>query len=278
MPLTVVPEPLFLPFEAVKLGRFIKSINQPLEGYYEPPSLEAPKSIVTDFSYAGNEQHGSKAGFGSALTSLLSGAFSKRSSSEIRIAPKQCKAYTLDNSDAWFDKAISLEETKRWIEKAAERGRKIFMIVGMHTLTDTQFLESSMAEHQLQGQATAPVGLSLAAAGAIVPFSDLFDPSVHAESQRSAGSRVRLFAPGELICALQYRVISYGWRSSRDVANLKVSGTRRWSCMEGGRRDAYVDETEDDEDIIEVDLKDEEELGEGWDTRESEEGLVYIRS
>ncbi|KAM0710542.1 hypothetical protein Q7P35_002213 [Cladosporium inversicolor] len=278
MPLTVVPGPLFLPLEAVKLGRFVRDINQPLEGYHEPPSLKTPTSIVTEYDYAANEQHGAKVAFGSALTSLLSGAFSKRSASEVRITPKRCKSYTLDNSDAWFDEAISSEETKRWIEKAALRGRKIFMIVGMHTLIDTQFFESSMTGHQLQGQATAPVSLSLAAAGAIVPFAGLIDPSVHAESQRSAGSRARLFAPGELICAVQYRVISYGWRSSRNAANLRVSGTRTWSCMEGGRRDAYTDETEDDEDVVEVDVKDEEELGKGWDAQESEQGQVYIHS
>jgi hypothetical protein len=52
MPLTVVPNLLLLPFESARLGRFIKNINHPLEGYYEPFPSTAPTPIVSQFEYA----------------------------------------------------------------------------------------------------------------------------------------------------------------------------------------------------------------------------------
>ena len=277
MPLTVVPNLLLLPFESARLGRFIKNIDHPLEGYHEPFASTAPTPIVSQFEYAGYSQQGSRAGFGSSLTALFSAAFSRRSSSRVRVEPRCCKTYSLDNSDAWFDRAISHEETKKWIEKSAIRGSKMFIIVGICTFTDTRFVQTSVEEEEIQGQATAPVSISLAAAGAVVPLAGLVDPSVHGDYGKFASNGTRIFAPGEKICAIQYREIRYKWLSSRVTENLQLSKTRQWSCTEGDRRDAYEDEGDDEEDVIEVDFEDAENLGDGWTATESEEGLIYAR-
>jgi hypothetical protein len=49
--------------------------------------------------------------------------------------------------------------------------------------------------------------------------------------------------------------------------------------MEGDRRDAYEndDDDEDAEDVIGVEMKDAEVLGDGWTAAESEEGFIYVR-
>ena len=278
MPLTVVPNLLLLPFESARLGRFIKNIDHPLEGYHEPFASTAPTPIVSQFEYAGHSQQGSRAGFGSSLTALFSAAFSRRSSSRVRVEPRCCKTYSLDNSDAWFDRALSHEETKKWIERSAIRGSKIFMIVGICTFTDTRFVQTSVKEEELQGQATAPVSLSLAAAGAVVPLAGLVDPSVRGDSGNFAGNRSLIFAPGEMICAIQYREMRYKWLSSRVIENLQLSKTRQWSCTEGERRDAYADEGDDDEDVIEVGMEEAESSGDEWTTVESDIGLICVRS
>ncbi|KAK3614179.1 hypothetical protein LTR56_027421 [Elasticomyces elasticus] len=277
MALTVIPNPLFLPFEAVRLGRIVTNIDQPSEGYHEPFSAEPPTSIVSEFNYAGHNQEDSRATFGSTLTSLLSAAFNKRSKSEIRMEPRCCKAYALDNSDAWIDRAIGHEKTRQWIERAAIRGSKMFLIVGICTLTDTRFLQTSVKEQGSQGQVTVPVSLSLAAAGAVVPLAGLVDPSAHGSFARFASNGTRIFAPGEQVCAVQYREIGYKWLSSRVIENVRLSKTRQWSCTEGNRRNAYDSEDEDDEYVIKVDIKDTENMGSGWDAVESEEGVIYIR-
>jgi hypothetical protein len=211
------------------------------------------------------------------LTALFSAAFSKLSSTGVHVEPTWCKTYTLDNSDSWFDRAISLDETKKWIEKAAIRSSKLSMVVSIWTLTDTRFLQTSVREQESQAQATAPVSLSLAAVGAVVPLAGVVDPSAYGEFGSFASNGMRIFAPSEQICAVQYRQIRYKWLSSRVVKNLQLSKTRKWSCTEGHRRDAYEDEGDDEEDVIEVDFEDAENLGDGWIATESEQGLIYVR-
>jgi hypothetical protein len=280
MPLAVIPNSLLLPFEALKLGRLVTSIDQPLEGYHERPYATPPTPIAIEFGYTKHDQQSSTGEFGSSITSLFSAAFSKRAINQIRIKPRYFKAYTLDNSDACFDEAVSHEVTRKWVERSAIRGRKIYMIVGICTLTDTQFIQTSSSDQRSQGRATAPVSLSLAAASGVVPLTDLVDSSVHADFASFTSSGTRIFAPGEQICTIKYRKVSYKWLSSRSFENMRLSKTRQWSCMEGDRRDAYEDENGDgdEEDVIEVDIEDAEDLGDEWTVAQSEEGQIYVRS
>jgi len=280
MPLAIIPNSLLLPIGTLRLGRFVTSIDQPLEGYHQPPLATPPTEIVSRFDYAERDQQSSRADFRASMTSLFSAIFSKRAASQVRVEPRCFNAYALDNSEAHFDRAIALPDTKKWIENAAIRGRKIYMIVGFCTMTDTRFVQISAGEQGTQGQATAPVSLSLAAAGAVVPFAGLMDPSVQGGFASFAGNETRIFAPGEQICTIKYREVKYKWLSRRTLENSRLSKTRQWCCMEGDRRDAYEDEDEDDvdEDVIEVDIKDAENLGDGWTAAESEEGLICVRT
>jgi tetratricopeptide (TPR) repeat protein len=276
--LAVIPSSLLLPLGTFRLGRFLTSIDQPLEGYHQPPFATPPTEIVSELDYAEHDQQSSRANFGASMTSLFSAAFSKRAANQVRVEPRCFKAYALDNSEAHFDRAIAFPETKRWIENAAIRRRKIYMVIGFYTMTDTRFVQKSAREQGTQGRATAPVSLSLAAAGAVVPFAGLVDPSVQGEFGSFASNETRIFAPGEQICLIKYREVKYKWLSSRTLEGSRLSKTRQWCYMEGGRRDAYEDEDDDDEDAIEVDIKDAENLGNGWTAAKSEEGFIYART
>lgn len=278
MPLAVIPTSLLLPLKIVRLGRFVTSIEQPLESYHQPPLATPTTEIFSEYEYAEHDQQSSGVNFGTSVTSLFSTAFSRRAASQVRVEPRVFRTYALDNSEERFDEAVTLPETKKWIESAAIRGRKIYMIVGLCTMTDTRFVQTYSREQGTQGQATAPVSLSLAAAGAVVPFASLIDPTIKGEFAKFAGNETRVFAPGEQICTIQYREVKYKWLSSRSLNNSRLSKTRQWCCMQGDRRDAYEDEVEDDEDAIGVDIEDVEDLSDGWTAAESEEGSIYVRS
>jgi hypothetical protein len=112
----------------------------------------------------------------------------------------------------------------------------------------------------------------------VVPLAGLVDPSVHGDFGKFSSNGTRIFAPGEKICAIQYREIRYKWLSSRVIENLQLLKTRQWSCTEGESRDAYTDEGDDDEDVIEVDIEEAESLGDGWTTAEYDGGLICVRS
>jgi hypothetical protein len=272
---TVVPSSFFLPLETVRLGRLIKNINHPHEGYYEPPTGDVPRAIVTPFSFSTLNQQNNKTQFGSALTFLISAGFSKRLQSQIQLVPASARNYCLDNSDEWFDKAVSLPDTRKWIENAALRGHKIYIIVGIQTFIDTRIVQKSARGQQAGGQVTVPVSLSLTAAAAVMPFADLVDPAIHGEHQNVESDQLWLLAPGEQVCSLQYREVKTRWLSSRLIEPLQLSKTRQWSCMEGDKRDTYEDDSdEEDEDIMEVDLGDVEEFNGEWDV----EGTIYLQS
>ncbi|KAF5227006.1 hypothetical protein FANTH_14908 [Fusarium anthophilum] len=276
---TVVPSSLFLPLQSVGLGRLIKNLNHPHEGYYELPTGDVPKVIVTPFSFSTLNQENSKTQFGSALTSLISARFSKRLQSQIHIAPARGNNYCLDNSDAWFDKAISLPETRKWIEKAALRGHKIYIIVGIQSFIDTRIVQKSARGQQAGGQVTVPVSLSLTAATAVMPFAEPVDPAIHGDHQNAVSDQLWLLAPGEQVCSLQYREVKTRWLSSRLLEPLQLSETRRWSCLEGDKRGIYEDDSdEEEEDTMEVDLGDVEEFNGEWDAEDFLEGAIYLQS
>ncbi|RKL15967.1 hypothetical protein BFJ70_g15221 [Fusarium oxysporum] len=276
---TVIPSSFFLPLQSVGLGRLIKNINHPHEGYYEPPSGDVPKVIVTPFSFSSLNQQNSKTEFGSALTSLISTGLIRRLQSQIRLAPARGNNYYLDNSDAWFDKAVSLPETREWIEKAALCGHKIYIIVGIQTFIDTRIVQKSARGQQAGGQVTVPVSLSLTAAAAVMPFADLVDPAISGEHQNAESDQLWLLAPGEQVCSLQYREVKTRWLSSRLIEPLQLSETRRWSCLEGDKRDTYEDDSEEEEeDTMEVDLGDVEEFTGEWDAEDFLEGTIYLQS
>ncbi|KAG7403550.1 hypothetical protein Forpe1208_v016329 [Fusarium oxysporum f. sp. rapae] len=142
---TVTPSSFPLSPESVRLGRLIKNIDHSLEDYYDPTTDE-PKVIMTRVSVSTINQQNSKTGFGSALTSSRSTGISKRLDSQTHIVTADVKNYYLDNSDAWFDQAVSLTDTREWIEMAALSGQKVYIIVGIQTLTNTLLLQNSQSD------------------------------------------------------------------------------------------------------------------------------------
>ncbi|EXL66086.1 hypothetical protein FOPG_17720 [Fusarium oxysporum f. sp. conglutinans race 2 54008] len=276
---TVIPSAFFLPLKFVRLRRFIKNIGHPHEGYYETPTIDVPEAIMSTFSFSSLNQQNRETNFESALTSLMSAGLSKRLQSEVYLAPACGSNYSLDNSDAWFDKAVSLPDTRKWIENAALRGHKVYIIVGIQTFTDTRIVQKSDRGQRARDQANVPVSLSLTAATAVMPFAELVDPTVHGEHQNIESDQLCLLAPGEQVCSLQYREVKTRWLSSRLIKPLQLSETRRWSCMEGDKRYLYdSDSDEENEDTFEVDLGEVEECNGEWVAENFVEGNIYLQS
>ncbi|KAJ4350295.1 uncharacterized protein N0V89_008916 [Didymosphaeria variabile] len=210
------------------------------------------------------------AGFTAKLTSLMSSGFSKRANTKVRIETNAVKTYTLDNSEAWFREATNFDDTRRWIERSLS-GDGIYLVIGFHTVTGARIVHESVEGHQLAGEATLPVGLSLAAVGAIAPLGGIFDPTVAGHQKVLDGSKTQFVAPGEQICVLQYCKISCRWLHSKNIDNLKLSEVPRWTAKESWRK-ASVDETKDEPDILEVETEELEQLEGDWEKAEEENG------
>lgn len=191
---------------------------------------------------------------------MLSAGFSKRAKSRVRVETNLVRTYTLQNSTQWFEKAVSSEETRRWFERAIDQGDDIYFVVGFHTITDAQIIYESAEGNEHTGQLGLPVGLALNAAGVIAPLGDLADPQVGVHHGSVEGVIEHFKAPGEQICAFQYRKVCHRWLSSRRIDKATLAKTPRWSAG-----DRWRDEEEGVEDILEVETTDLGRLEGEWD-------------
>lgn len=276
MPLSIISPDFFLPLGSAKLGRLVRYVEFPTLDYHDPPYLQAPeeKPIVRG-QYIRVSQGEKSAGFTTKLTSLMSSGFSKRANAKVRIETDTVKTYILDNSASWFTEATKFEDTRRWIERALG-GDGIYLIIGFHTLTDARIVHESIEGRQLAGELTAPVGLSLAAVGAVAPLGGIIDPSMGGHKRILDGAKTQFVAPGEQICALQYCKISYRWLQRKNIDNLKLSKALYWTAKESWRR-ANFDAVKDEPDILNVEIEELEKLEGDWEKEEGEGGEILLK-
>lgn len=184
MPLNIIASQFFLPLSSVKLARFITSIESPVQGYHDPIYARTPEPTISSRqSYFGLNHDGNNTSFGFALTSLMSAAFSRRVKTRVKVMADCVRTYSLDNCDEWFTEAVAKSGTKTWIERAVDRGYNIYMVVGFHTVTNARIAHEVVQDKNAGGQVKVPVGLTLAAVGAIAPLGDIIDPSVGGNKQ-----------------------------------------------------------------------------------------------
>ncbi|PWI64612.1 hypothetical protein PCL_09506 [Purpureocillium lilacinum] len=274
MRVSIVPSPLLLPQSSVKLGRLTTNIEHPHQHHHDPPSSTPPSTFAsTRSAYSGEHQAAYGAGFRSTITSLLSARFSKGTKLNVRMTTCQFRTYILDNSDAWFDEITRLPATRVWIERAIDRGDDVYLIVGIHTVTDASVVHESAVGNGSGVQAGIPVGLSLTAAGVVAPLGDVVDPSVTFQRQGLDGARARFVASGEYVCAIDYRKLRHEWLSSKRIERVRLSNVRQWSSMERAR-----DEEDGEDDIIEVELGVVDGLRGDWDKHVVDGETLLIRS
>jgi hypothetical protein len=274
MSLNIIVPHFFLPQSSVKLARFITNIDHPHQSFHDPLYTETPKPAVSPReAFVGLNHKSSNASFASALTSLMSAGFSKRAKAQVKITAECVKTHTLDNSDEWFNKAMEILATKTWIERQVDRGHDIYMIVGFHTITNARIVEEFVHGIGAGGQIHVPVSLSLAAFGVVAPLGEIIDPSVGGNNDCVDNTQTSFRAPGEQVCAFQYRKIRHRWLSSKSADSFRLSKSPRWSSVERGR-----DEEDGEDDIIEVEATP---LSEGaidgeWDRMDAPGGEILL--
>ncbi|ROT37124.1 hypothetical protein SODALDRAFT_188594 [Sodiomyces alkalinus F11] len=273
MSLSILLPQLLLPRRNVELGRFTASVEQPHQNYHDPGYGKSPEAVVSArHSFAGFSEQGTTSSFASALTSLMSAGFSRRAKTRLRVDADAVRTYTLDNSEEWFNEAASLVATRRWIERTVDKGYDIYMITAFHTVTNSRIAQEQTCDSGTDGQISIPISLSLASVGALVPLSDILDPAIGGTSSGFTNVRTCFEAPGEQVCAFQYRKVRYRWLSSNNIDKWRLSKSPRWSCLERGR-----DEEDGEDDIIEVDTGELEQLDGEWERREAGDEVLLAR-
>jgi hypothetical protein len=244
MSVTIITNPLLSLFQDVKLGRFVGRRDKFPARYHDPAAT------VRESDYDGCNWESFKNSFGFPLASPSSAVRSNRSETQVPIGAEFYRARALDNSDSWFDAAIRGEDTRKWVERAAIRGHKVFFVVGFCTLVDTQLPQKFIKEQESQGHDMALSSSSLTTAHAALPNSD----------------------PIEQVIAI-YREVKYGWLDSRTVEESTSGNPRLWLCTADPvyRRDQCDgDDDDDNEDMIQVHILEVGHIGNGWNATECE--------
>lgn len=273
MPFSILFPQILLPRRDVELGRFTASVEHPHQNYHDPGYGKRPEPIMsTRHSFTGVNENGTTSSFASSLTSLISAGISRNAKTRLRVDADTVTTYTLDNSEEWFIEAVSLMDTRRWIKRTIDKGYDVYMITGFHTVTDSRITQEQIRDGGIDGQVSLPVSLSLAAVGTLVPFSDILDPAIGGTGSSSNHARTCFEAPGEQVCAFQYRKLRYRWLSSNNIDKSRLSKSPRWSCLERGR-----DEEDGEDDIIEVNTEELGQLDGEWERREAGEEVLLAR-
>ena len=271
MPRSILLSQFFLPPSAVSLGRFVISLDDPHQDFYNPMSNASPdfteKVQIQYDSIYHSVKHQNVA---SQFTTFLSSSFSKRLKASIRITADQAKTYYLNNVGQWFRDAVKSQETREWIERTIDEGEDIYVVVAYHTLVDARILEQLGGQSSAGGNLATPVSTALTASGVVVPFN-VADPGLSGFRGRIEDEQRQFIAPGEQIYAVQYRKVRWRWFASKKVDEMTLAKKAWWERYDGPRNLQG-----EPEDIIEVELEDDIKLEGDYDECAMESGEVFV--
>ena len=251
MPLSFIPPQLFLLQNSVKFGRFITNIDHPNQNYHDPPANQIPGTLTSPFeALSGYTCKENSAGFSSLLGNSLAPELSKQLKARVKIKGERVNTYVLDNPEEWFNQAMAALDTQQWIERQIDSDNRIFMIVGCSTITNARITHVIGRGNSTSGRVEIP-DISTTVAGLPILFIEGIEPSVGEDLNRSQNIKTCFTAPGEYICALQYRKVQHKWLSRKRLEELQFSKSPRWISVEGSRG-GEDNEDEDDQDVIEV--------------------------
>ncbi|KAM5527874.1 hypothetical protein FOXYSP1_19748 [Fusarium oxysporum f. sp. phaseoli] len=238
MPRNILLPQGFLPQDSMQLGRFLVEASSQLSG--SGHSLAA------------------------TLTSLLSASYSKKVNASTRVSAARVTTYKLANSGSFFRRAVKDPKTRLWIEEQKDDGwGDLFFVVGYYTMLDANVILGAEEGKDAFGQVEVPVSAALAAGGIVLPVGGITDPKVSAKYEESRGAKVRFVAPGERICALQYRKVVFKWFSSRSIDQATLDRDNRWQTLSTLCDLRGKEESEDD--VLEVNLEDDSQAGDDYE-------------
>src|SRR2546423_3606683 len=263
----------FLSSESIRLGRFVRNINEPQSDFLDPDCDLPSESVIVKphLGYQELQQNAQKRSFATTLTSVVSASRTKRNNVYTQVTTDRVTTYQLGNSGSWFKAAVKMHATREWIKESLDQGEDIYVVVGYHTLLDAKIIEGAVELGESAAQLSLPVTAAIAGAGVIVPLGDIADPEIAADNSKTKSLQRRYVAIGEQVCAVQYRKVRFKWFSSRDLDAAALEKDTRWKVYWNVRGQEIGTN-----DVVEVDLQDELELESEHEKHIAEEDEEFL--
>src|SRR5436190_14556090 len=253
-PALIVPH-LLLPRSAIDLGWLVLRRTHPPQDYH---ALVVPATSTVSASsrdLLASSERASSTNFRTQLTKHLATSLGARSDSAVELSAAQATNYHIKNSQEWYEAQRHDEDTKRWLERAIERGLNVYVVVGLYTLQHVCVSGCADRNTILTGQSRIGirdvVAMTSAAVAAAIPSVavDMADVAIGAGGKARKKRVQRFVVEEELVYAVQYRKIQIKWYSSGHVEKIFLETGNRWQVLWNIRGD---DNEEDEEDVIEA--------------------------
>ncbi|KAI9859118.1 MAG: hypothetical protein M1813_007074 [Trichoglossum hirsutum] len=180
----------FLPLSAVSLGRFVISLDDPHQDFYDHLRNSGPEVTERVQTQYDSIHHSIK--------------------------------------HQNFRDAVQSKETQKWIERTIDEGEDIYVVVAYHTLFDTRIIEQLGGQSAASGNLEIPVSRALTASNVVVPFTNITDPRLGGSRDHRKDEQTRFIAPGEQIYAVQYRKVRWRWFTSNKVDKMTLAKKAWW--------------------------------------------------
>ena len=243
------------------IGGLTTSTHHPLGDFIQsnPSPTASDLNCTLEENFDLVQKDGAAISFKVQLTRLLTSWMGIGNSENNILESKRAATYQLLNSGGWFENSCASAKTRDWIEKMIANGRKIYCVVGYHTLIDAKYAEQVASSVKAGLKATVPTETTM---GPI--WGGMLDVGVTATVAVGKESRHSYFVPGEMVYAIQYRRVKTPSFKRKDVSSAILEKSNRWvvlSKVERVHRGAQVDEEKEgdelDDEILEARLTDE---------------------
>jgi hypothetical protein len=234
-----------LPLTAVTLGRLVDEPRTPAQGFFDPSDKipSTPKPTILE-SHVDNISRllasGKNANFELTLSAFAS-TFLKGEHKDVRqLTARVAKQYLLSNSEEWFDEICSFQQTRLWLERAAMRGRRTYLVTGLQTLTNVSVHDTHSNKFGTGGSIQAPL---LAAAG--IPLPGPLNPGLSAKTSISRDVKDNYKIPDEMIYSVQYREVKLKKGETKQLSEAKLTSKTWWEQICSDRSGGDLDEEDD---------------------------------
>ena len=274
----VVPQ-LLVPRSQIDLGWLVLNKANPTQDYHTLPVPANSTVAVPSQELLTHLIRNKSTTLLAQLTRHLTANLGSYSDTTIKLSASQATSYFFKNSQEWYEAQRHNATTKQWLERAIERGEKVYVIIGLYTLHDVQVSGHSDKNTNIAGSSrvglTDAVAMTSAAMATGAPHAarNVADAMIGVSGNATSKREQSWSTTGELVFAVQYRKIQFNWYFRRQVESSFLEKGNRWQVLWDTRGD-NVEQDEAEEDILEAMMTDDEELTEEMILLEDDEASI----
>lgn len=231
-----------LPNESVKIGRLVLDFENPEDDCYDPVTEFPIENEITSSKLEGFHDIGGQektSTFRIFLTKLLAGSFNIQGNVETEVESAVCTTYRLKNSGNYFETTCKSSAARKWLGQAIRRGRKVYLVVGIKTLSEAQI--TIRVKQSIAGEAKLDIS-ELLARTIPVGSGNAIDVGASVSGIAASNKTLRFMAPETQIYAVQFRKVRFSFFSPGNLDKAQLQRGNRWEVYLGGRGDGGADQ------------------------------------